>query len=191
MKKITTFTCFLLIALSTLKGQTSIKDVDKLYRKYKITDSIIVTNAKVSVKFQVLKNLDESEKPLAITLIGFTGSQSKYDVESIIDKLASDKKKTGYKYSGTSQINFPLGDFTEIVTVLVYTKGSQYAKYGIGDNIPQIPNPNPSYETAADQTKNFKIFQKNFERDAKGYFIYLEVGDISRMSNNKGQDFDF
>lgn len=182
----------LIFFCSSTIAQTVIKDVDKLYQKYKNTDSINVTNAKVSVDFAVSLKLNANEKPESVILIGHTYQQSTWDVESLTKKLGSDKLKSRYKHSGSNTLTLYIDGYREDITVEVYTKGSQYAKYGISSRIPKnyFDSFNP-YETDTEKERNEKIRLEDLIRSFKGYIVYLEVGDISRKSKGQSSDFNF
>lgn len=187
------FFCIIFFVYS-LNGQTQLKEVDKLYQKYKDIDSITVSSAKMTIRFSIETKLNAKGKPTSVTLIGFTGFQDKYDAQSLIDKLESDKRKSGFKDAGTSKLNFLfVKQYQEDITVDVYTKGTQYAKYGIAN---KVPNSNDDFIYLPNETDEQK--KQRQERSAKdlnrmflGYLVYLEVGDFSRETSNKSQDFKF
>lgn len=125
-------------------------------------------------------------------MLGNTYQQNTWDAESLTNKLGSDKIKAGYKYSGTNTLSLYIEGYQEEITVKVYTKGSQYAKYGITNSIPKsyFDSFNPN-ESDAEKEQRQKLELKDLMRSFKGYLVYLEVGDISRKSKGQSSDFNF
>lgn len=152
MKKVKLTIIVIISFYNSSIAQNLTKDVDKLYLKYKNSELVTVTNAKVTVDFTVSIKLNANEKPESLTLIGYTYNQSNWDVESIIIKLGNDKLKSGYKYSGSNDLDLLINGYMERISVNVYTKGTQYAKYGISIMKPTINNYNPyeQYQTESE-----------------------------------------
>ena len=161
-------------------AQVKTKEVDVLYQKYKNRDSVTVTNATGTVDLAVKIILNANGKPQSIILMGY--AENLETADGIIRKLKSDKEKAGFKYSSSST-EYAL----EILSVAVYTKGTQYAKYGV---ITKIEKDEPPYETGTEEqkTKREKAYLASY---FKQFFIYMEVGDISRKLNDKSDDFKF
>lgn len=172
---------FLLISLSA-SSQAKLKDIDVLYQKFKNKDTITVTNANGTVKLAVDITLNKNGKPQSIVLKGYADNVTL--AESITKKLENDKEKAGYKYNSLATI---ISD--EILNVSVYTKGKEYAKYGVCRDIFGKNDP-PPYNTGTDEQKTNRS-QKYFFALMGGCFIYMEVGDISRKLNDNSEDFNF
>lgn len=179
---------FLLLALllfsASIQAQTKTKDIDALYQKYKNRDTIVVTNANGSVKLAVDIALNSNGKPQSIVLTGYVDNVT--SAESIIDKLANDKQKAGYKYNSIATVYSGKG---EILNVTVYTKGKEYAKYGVERDLMSKNDP-PPYNSGTEEQKKRREQQYYFALMG-GCFIYMEVGDISRKLNDKSEDFKF
>lgn len=173
----------LLLFSVSIEAQTKTKDIDALYQKYKSRDTIVVTNANGSVKLAVDISLNSKGKPQSIILKGYADNATL--AESFVKKLKGDKERAGYKYNSFSTVYSD-----EIVSVTVYTKGTQYAKYGVTTETFGKNDKPPPYDTGTEEQK---------ARRAKAYyaalfgecFIYMEVGDISRKLNEKSEDFTF
>ncbi len=175
---------FTLIFSLTLNAQNLTKDIDILYQKYKNRDTIEVTNANGTVKLGVNISLNDKGKPEFIFLSGYVGNSDL--AYSIVEKLENDKKKAGYKYTSFATIYSGI----EILSVSIYTKGSQYAKYGVDTDLFGSDDSPPPYETGTTEQKKRRAQQYFFARFG-GCYLYLEVGDISRKLNNKSEDFKF
>ncbi|MBS1641597.1 MAG: hypothetical protein JSR11_03880 [Bacteroidetes bacterium] len=167
-----------------LNAQTQTKDIDVLYQKYKNRDTIEVTNANGTVKLAVSVILNSKGKPESIILTGYADNSTL--ANSLIDKLENDKKKAGYKYSSFSTVYSGI----EILNVSVYTKGSQYAKYGVDTDIFGKNDSPPPYETGTEEQKKRRTKAYWFAQFG-GCYVYMEVGDISRKLNDKSEDFKF
>jgi hypothetical protein len=186
--KIKTLRTLLLLLISSgfcsiATGQAKTKEVDALYQKYKNLDSISVTNANGTVKLAVTISLNTNGKPISIVLTGYADNSE--IANTIIKKLEADKEKAGFKYSSTSTQYS-----SEILSVSVYTKGTQYAKYGVDTDTFGKNDKPPPYETGTEEQKARR--EKAYYAALFGQcFIYMEVGDISRKSNGKSEDFKF
>lgn len=184
MKKGSAILIIYLILSCSAAAQNKILDVDRLFDQYKNSDSITITNAKGGIKLGVTLAVNEKGEPISIILSGYV--ENKDIANSLKAKLCQDKIKAGYKYDGTSQVYSDL----ENVTVDVYTKGSQYAKYGIPYLLLSSVDSPPPYDTGTEEQKK-KRSEKYFFAQFGGSYIYLEVGDISRKLNDEGKDFTF
>lgn len=181
--RISFFLFAILFFSASIQAQTKTKDIDALFLKYKNRDTIVVSNANGSVKLAVEITLNSNGKPQSIVLKGYADNSTL--AESIISKLESDKRKAGYKDNSLATV---MSD--EILNVTVYTRGKEYAKYGFTTETFGKRDTPPPYETGTEEQK---------ARRAKAYyaalfgecFIYMEVGDISRQSNDKSEDFKF
>jgi hypothetical protein len=150
-------------------------------------DTITVTSAEGSVKLGVNILFNSKGRPQSIILTGYVLDYSL--AESLVRKLENDKIKAGYKYSSHSTVYS-----NEIMSVKVYNKGAEYAKYGVHKDIfgkdiepPPYKGSEP-YMTEEWKRKRAEAYYRAFW----GYcFVYLEVGDISRQLNDNSQDFKF
>lgn len=172
---------------TSIQAQTKTKDIDVLYQKYKNRDTIVITNAEGSVKLAVDIVLNSKGKPQSIVLKGYVSDYSL--AQNLVRKLENDKTRAGYKYSTFSTVYSD-----EIMNVSVYTKGTEYAKYGVQKDIFGKDIPPPPYEgNEPYMTEQWKKKREAaYYRALFGYcFIYLEVGDISRKLNDNSEDFKF
>ena len=152
--RISFFIFTFLFCSASLQAQTKTKDIDALYQKYKNRDTIVISNANGSVKLAVEITLNSNGKPQSIVLKGYADNSTL--AESIISKLENNKQKAGYKYNSFTTV---VSD--EILNVTVYTKGKEYAKYGVDRDIFGKDDP-PPYDTGTEEQKKRRAQQYFF-----------------------------
>jgi hypothetical protein len=182
-KRLFLISLFAVVISNAIQAQAKQKDIDILYQKYKNLDTITVTNANGTVKLAVKIIMNGNGKPQSITLVGYVDNST--SANSLIDKLENDKEKSGYKFSSSATVYSE-----EILNVNVYTKGTQYAKYGVSTDLFSKSDTPPPYETGTEEQKKRRA-QMYYFALMGGCFVYMEVGDISRKVNDKSEEFKF
>ena len=92
------------------------------------------------------------------------------------------KEKAGYKFIENANASYE----NRNILVAVYQKGSQYAKYGIGEIPDDFSGVTPSNEVERKALINIRL-----ANEAKGNLVYMIVGDFSREGSKKLENFTF
>jgi len=161
----------LILASKFTIAQSHSKEIDVQFEKYKNQKTVTVTNAEGSIDFEIDTFLNAKRKPERIMLVGKTYNES--FATHLIENLGRKRLKLGFKHTTTTEPN-PL-DALYSYSYEVYTKGEEYAKYGVNKKN-KINYDSSGYEIS---------------RTIDYYIVLLEIGDISRQLNGQGTNFNF
>jgi hypothetical protein len=179
-----------MVAAQTKKADTTKKptiatlDVDRLYQKYKEWGTVTIHTADGDITANVKCLLNDKGKPYAVILYGYAGGS--VDPEKLVNALGNDKLKSGYRSTGYSSVTFSTDYDVEMVSVDVYEKKTQYAKYGVNRH-------NFLKDIEKLKELNERREKQGLPRlkPAPGDFFYCEVGDVGRRSTGKQEPFSF
>jgi hypothetical protein len=169
---------------TTKKPTTASLDVDRLYQKYKEWETVTIHTADGDITANVKCLLNDNGKPYAVILYGYAGGS--VDPEKLVKALENDKLKSGYRSTGHSSVTFSTDYDVEMVSVDVYEKKTQYAKYGV-----------KRHDLFQDIDKWKEVNERREKqglprlKPAPGDFFYCEVGDVGRRSTGKQEPFTF
>ncbi|QJD95086.1 hypothetical protein HH214_03935 [Mucilaginibacter robiniae] len=107
-------------------------DVDRLWVLYRDTDVVMIPldGRAVKAHVQILYNADK--KPYSVIAYGEADADSTHALDKLVHELITEKLKVGYhQIPGRFSVAFnPGGTFENKFEVVLYQKGSQFAKYG-------------------------------------------------------------
>jgi hypothetical protein len=149
------------VTAQTKKLASSQLDVDKQYVKYKDQKTITITTSSGSFEANVEIELTSDGKPARIFLWGQTSNR--VALNDVMEEMKGNKLANRYVSKGNSTEPAKYGT----IVMEVFTKGTQYAKYGAERKVKPLG-----------------------EKDQDPFTFHFEVGDKSRKAANS-KSFDF
>lgn len=114
-------------------NRTEELDVDRLYSIYKDKSEITINTGNREIIAHILISYNKQNRPCRIIMYGEAVPDMQNSLDELKDELCDAKVKAGYKkIQKAATVNFDQsGMYENNVSVTLYQKDTQYAKYGI------------------------------------------------------------